>query len=482
MTLKIRYLSYLPLIPLILLALIVIRIDPLNIRGINLSLTMKNSIHIAIFTIFYSVIIGTYLGTVMTRYNFLFKKFINILIYLPMVIPTYVLAIVYSDIFSIKSIYLLELIISLSLYPYVYSATCLILSKKSDKIDQLEKFIQLDLLTKLKIRWLDNKLLILGTLFIIFCDAFNEFGATYYYDVRTFTVEIYRLWFNYYDIDSAFVYSFALFIFFSILTTLYQHATFLNRTQTVPNDRGIKETKIKIGSLLFFYFIVGILSLVSLGIPLGMGIYWSFLSEVHFDYQAIFNTVMLVMEVCLYSVIMGIVLIYSVNRSNTQVVQFGLTLNYLLPSIVLGFTILIFKVEYGLTFNITGPSVIALIVTLRYLYLIYLPNYNQYLSLDIRLGQMIRYYNLDLFSKIKIHFSNYRYSMLVGILLVSIEVLKELPLTMLFSSGNYYTLSTKIFSYIDNEVVEVTGIYIVILILLSSFIFLVINMLRSKHE
>lgn len=42
MTLKIRYLSYLPLIPLILLALIVIRIDPLNIRGINLSLTMKN--------------------------------------------------------------------------------------------------------------------------------------------------------------------------------------------------------------------------------------------------------------------------------------------------------------------------------------------------------------------------------------------------------------------------------------------------------
>ena len=105
-----------------------------------------NTIKLVFMTIFFSLIFGVLPAWFVSTTNFKLKKIYDLLLYLPLAIPTYIMAFTYSDIVSytgpIQSFFrnyapkfaeiinvdylqieFLSILLSLSLYPYVYT-TC----------------------------------------------------------------------------------------------------------------------------------------------------------------------------------------------------------------------------------------------------------------------------------------------------------------------------------------------------------------------
>ena len=105
-----------------------------------------NTIYLVFLTSFFSLILGIIPAWVISIYQFPFRKFYDIILFLPLAIPTYIMAFTYSDILSftgplqsflrnnVNSIYplfnndylqieLLGIFLALSLSPYIYSVS-----------------------------------------------------------------------------------------------------------------------------------------------------------------------------------------------------------------------------------------------------------------------------------------------------------------------------------------------------------------------
>ena len=206
-----------------------------------------NTIKLVFMTIFFSLIFGVLPAWFVSTTNFKLKKIYDLLLYLPLAIPTYIMAFTYSDIVSytgpIQSFFrnykpkfaeiinvdylqieFLSILLSLSLYPYVYTTCRIAFSRIGTSYINLSKTLGLsELSTFFKIAIPISRAAIFSGLFLIVMEVLNEYGAVNYFGVNTYTSGIFRAWGPMVDIQTASLLAVFLFIVVALFFILERY-------------------------------------------------------------------------------------------------------------------------------------------------------------------------------------------------------------------------------------------------------------------
>ncbi len=174
-------------------------------------------------------------------YKFKGRQFYDLVLFLPLAIPTYIMAFTYGDILSytgpiqsyirnnFSEIYylfnkdflqieILAIILGLALYPYIYSVSRVSFSLIGSNYLNLSKTLGLSSFkTFIKIILPLSSPAIFSGLFLVIMEVLNEYGAVKYFGVNTYTTGIFRAWFSMNDISSAIILAFILMLIVFLL-------------------------------------------------------------------------------------------------------------------------------------------------------------------------------------------------------------------------------------------------------------------------
>ena len=187
----------------------------------------KNTFYLIIITSIFSLLFGVLPAWVVSTSSFFGRKFYDIVLYLPLAIPSYIMAFTYSDILSytgpVQSFFrknypgisnffnrdylqieVLGIIMALSLFPYIYTVSRVSFSLLGSNYINIAKTLGLSSFkTFYKIILPLSRPAIFSGLFLVLMEVLNEYGAVKYFGVNTFTTGIFRAWFSMNDVTTA---------------------------------------------------------------------------------------------------------------------------------------------------------------------------------------------------------------------------------------------------------------------------------------
>jgi iron(III) transport system permease protein len=476
---------------------------------------VTNSLILVIFTALFAILIGISLSWIISAYDFPMRKFFKWAFILPLAIPPYIAAYTYNGLlnytgviqrftrevlniqvnqkyFDIMSIKGAIFIFTMFLFPYVYMITKSFLEKQSASLienarllgrNSFEIFFQVILPI--------SRGAIIGGGSLVILEVLNDFGVVKYFGVNTFSTAIFKTWFGMGDVNSAIKLSailMAMVFGFLILEKLLRGRTRYSYTTTKVRPIIRQKLKgIKAFSAFIFSFIIFVLSFL---IPTLELIYWSTLT-----YKKVLNTKFLTLIfnslssalIATILIIIAAIIVANYTRiSDGFISRFfskSITLGYSIPGAVIAIGIIVFFIGldqnlqwlYGLL-GITSrklvlsSSIVMLIFAyvIRFLAIGYNSIESGFEKIGKRFFEASRMLGMNVTETFfKVELKMIKPAMISGILLVFVDVLKELPLTLILRPFNYNTLATKANEYANDEMIHEASIPSLIIILLS---------------
>lgn len=477
-------------------------------------------------------VIGTGTAWLVTMCRFPGRGLFNWALVLPLAVPTYILAFVFTDqleyagavqgtlreIFGwrdrqdywfpeIRSMGGAITVMTLVLYPYVYLLARAAFLEQSVCVLEVSRTLG-------KTAWqsfwnvalpLARPAIVVG-MTLAMMEALNDFGTVDFFGVKTFTAGIYDVWLNMDNISGAAQLASVLMIFVVVLVVLermarrgqrYHHTS--SKIQALPSYRlsGVK------AALAAVFCALPIL----LGFVLPASVLLSY-AVVFFDvtlkanYLTItLNSISLSLGAAVIAVAIGLVLAYGLRMGSGPLpraaVRFA-SIGYAVPGAVLAIGVIVpmagldnaidafservFGVSTGLLFS---GTVIAILYgyLARFLAL-------SFGTVEAGLGKVSR--NMDGAARTlganpfqtmsRVHFPLLRTSLLTAGLLVFVDCMKELPITIILRPFGYDTLATFVFQYASDELFEESalGALTIVAAGLIPVVILALTTLRSR--
>ena len=179
-----------------------------------------NTFYLILITSVFAIIFGVMPAWFVSNYDFKLRNFFDLVLYLPLAIPTYIMSFTYSDLLSYTGplqfflrknlpdvapyfnndylqIEVLGVLLGLALYPYVYTALRVSFSLiGSSYIDVAKNLGLSDVKMFFKVVLPLSKPALFSGLFLVVMEVLNEYGAVKYFGVNTYTAGIFRAWFS----------------------------------------------------------------------------------------------------------------------------------------------------------------------------------------------------------------------------------------------------------------------------------------------
>ncbi|MCP4969717.1 MAG: iron ABC transporter permease [Arcobacter sp.] len=438
-----------------------------------------NSLYIMIGVAFLTTLIGFSTAYITTMYSFTFSSFYHYALILPFAIPTYILSYAYAGMFDMTgsiTLFILKLlgkqnvtevffmdimsiegaiiVMSLVLYPYVYLICKTSLISESSSIIDASKTMGLnskEIFIKVIIP-ISRPAIVAGTILAVM-EAVSDFGVVDYYGVSTFVTGIFRTWQGMGSLEDASKLASMLMLFIFILILLERFQRRNKRYRSSGKDyTPISKVKLK-GKANFFANILCFLP-VFFGfiLPFIQMSYWFYLSyEDVIDEDFIillFQTLGLGVGGSILITILAFIFVYSV-RVNKNSLSDNLTqtvkLGYTIPGAVVAVGVLSFFsiIDNFFDIFITG-SILAILFgyCVRFL-AISINNYESgFLKIPHSYDDACLTMNISESIKLKkVIFPLIKNSALASFIVVFIEIIKELPLTMILRPFNFDTLA-----------------------------------------
>lgn len=468
----------------------------------NLAIYLKNSLILAIGTALLSAIIGTVTAWLMTFYHFSCKKVLRIGLLLPLAFPSYILAITYGNsldetgwvqvairqffdvsygtypFFDIRSSGGAIFVLSFSLYPYVYILSYNSFKKQSPRLWQVAQTLGVSnekLLFRL-ILPMSRPAIIVGITLVIM-ETLADYGVVDLFGVPSFTTGIYRTWFNMHDKLSAIILSSCLLlVVFLFIYVEYQQRSKINYANEnadyyprAPKTLYGWKNIVAVG-LCAIPIILGFL------IPLIQLIYWSIQSSYSLDSLDImrdaFNTLLVASLSALTVVLVSLLFVYTLRyqRKKSTLLSLFIALGskgYAIPGSVIAIGILIVttKLDHMLNDLLMGwfQLSVGLLFSSSILTLIFAYNI-RFLTLSLgntqtALGAITRTMDQvslslgksEITTFFMIHMPILKPALLTSCLFVFVDVIKELPATLILRPFNFDTLAIKTYELASDE-------------------------------
>lgn len=479
---------------------------------------VKNSLIIVLSVAAITIFIGVTLAWIISMYSFPGVNVFKWLVILPMAIPVYVNGYIYAglnetsgllfnffdffynsghyiyDLYDVKNIYGAIFILSISLYPYVYLLCLPALATHSKSIFEVGDSMGLSEYEKLKKIGLPiiRPAVIAGVSFVIM-ETLAEYATVKYFGVATFATGIFRSWYVLGDENSSFYLSSILLILVFLIIYFEQYTRgarkFYNpvtKISPMEKDKIDKKYSYALSSFCTLIILLGFI------IPVMQLLYWASYSLDEVDINFIFNLVSSSISVALVASL--VIIIFTINvayltRSKKSLFNVSmskiLSVGYAIPGVVLAVAVIgpISFLENTLPtiFNLEPESIFSgTFILLITAYLIRFSTISLK-TFDSGLNKISKSYDLvslgfgltRLQTLFKVHLPILLPSIYTAGILVLVDILKELPVTLILRPFNFNTLPTYLYELAESEnlpYMGVPGLFLILICLIPVII------------
>ena len=451
-----------------------------------------NTLYLIIGVSLLSLLIGTVTAWIVTTYDFFGKRFLEWALILPLATPPYILAYTFTgffdafgtannfirDIFSldqsfilfpnIRNIYGAVIVFSFTLYPYIYLVSRSAFLNQSRSMLEAGRMLglsQFEIFYKLSLPIIRPA--VIGGLMLVIMETISDFGAVDHFAIQTFTTGIFRTWHGMYDLKTAMQLASILLIFVATFVWIEKisrkKALYTSGTSTFKPTKKIKLLKYK---AFISFFICFIPILIGFILPITELIIWAISYNLSFFNEkfllAAMNTILLSITAAVLCASIALIINFSIRFKKYRFSNFlssFLSLGYAVPGLILavGIVQLFALIDQNILFNsdiiLTG-SIVGLIFA--YIIKSYALANSTFESGFQRIStnlddsaRTLKSSGWNLLSRV--HLPLLKTSFLTSILMVTSEVVKELPATLILRPFNFDTLAVATYIYAAEE-------------------------------
>ena len=386
--------------------------------------------------------------------------------------------------------------ISFSLFGYVYVLTRASFHYQSQNLIELGKNLGFSKKKSFfKIILPSARPAIVAGLSLVAMETLSDFGSVSFFGISTLTTGIYNAWISFDDLTLANRLSFYLLIFILGLFILENFSRKKAQYHT-PNKSGFKKKKPidLIGRKSFFAFsFCAIIFFLSFLFPVLQMLYWTINFPKHLrdlNFIELFsNTIILVFLSSFVLISLSFISNYGnrVTRSKFLDVLTTFSISgYVIPGIILAVAFITFISWFDNNIvSFFGLKTIKslFIGSVLGLILVYFIRFYSLASNGIKSGYLKINYSIDEsayllgYSKFKtftnIHIPYLKNSMLLIGILIAIEIIKELPITLIMRPFNFETFATTAYIFASQDLLEAAAAPSLFLIIIASFFILI---------
>ena len=341
-----------------------------------------------------------------------------------------------------------------------------------------------------------SRVSIFSGLFLIIMEVLNEYGAVKYFGVNTFTSGIFRSWNSMGDVDTAKILAVCLLILVSLFFILERYNSSKYKYNYKPNDNisGTynvgKSLRLVINFICLLPFLIGFL------IPLIYIVNNVFktinLIDLNELFEISFNSFYLAFVSSLIIIIIAVLFQYLKKISSSRTVFFFseiVSLTYALPGAVIALSLIMILAFLSTNLsNLVGSSIVfGSIIVLVYAYVM------RYMAVGIsplrssfekhpesydETGKNLGMSNLSLFKKV--HLPINKTAVLIAFILCFVDIIKELPITLILRPFNFDTLAVRTYEYAIEEMIAKSSIYSLVIILFGSVLLIFLRKIINK--
>ncbi|PZU97573.1 MAG: iron ABC transporter permease, partial [Leptolyngbya sp.] len=447
------------------------------------------------------LLIGVSTAWLVSTCQFWGRRWFEWLLLLPLAAPTYILAYVYTDTLeyfgpvqtalrglfgwqqatdywfpNIRSIEGAILLFSLTLYPYVYLLARVAFLEQSTATLEASRSLGCGPWRSFRAVALPlaRPAIAAGTALALM-ETLNDFGTVAYFSVSTFTTGIYRTWFGMGDRPAAVQLSAVLLLFIFALVVLEQRSR--RRARYYQGmARTISQSRYELGGLRAVGAWLACAAPVLLGLIIPTGLLLGMTvrnaeATLNGDFVVLgFNSLVLAVLAAVLAVLLALVMAYGLRLNGTPFLKLavqGANLGYAVPGAVIAVGTLIPLAQFDnaidawmrQTFGFsTGLLLSGTIIALLLAYLVRFLAVS-FGAIEAGLGKIKP--SLDDAARslgqtpnqtlMKIHRPLLGSSLLTATMLVFVDVMKELPATLIIRPFNFDTLAVRVYQYAADE-------------------------------
>jgi iron(III) transport system permease protein len=386
--------------------------------------------------------------------------------------------------------------ISFSLFGYVYVLTRASFHYQSQNLLELGKNLGFSKQKSFfKIILPSARPAIVAGLSLVAMEALSDFGSVSFFGVSTLTTGIYNAWISFDDLTLAnrlssylLIFILGLFVLENLSRKKAQYHTSSKggfKSKSVIQLSGYKSIAASLFCIAVFF--------LSFLFPVFQMLYWTIIFPKHLLdlnlIQLFSNTILLVFLACCVLILLAFISNYGSRVSKSKFLD---TLNtfsisgYAIPGIILAVAFITFISWLDLNMiNYLGTESIKSIFigSILGLVIIYFIRFYSLANNGIKSGYLKINYSIDEsayllgYSKFKtfrnIHLPYLKNSVLLIGILLTIEIIKELPITLIMRPFNFETFATKAYIYASQDLLEAAAAPSLLLILIASCFILI---------
>ena len=465
-------------------------LEPAQLGG-YLKSTVKDTLIILIGVSISCLIIGVGCAWMVSAWHFKGKKLLTILLSFPLAIPTYVMAVMMkavlfeprnslmlyvkenygAEAMADASIYwkyaLAILVLTASFYPYVFIAARIAFARQSATYLESSRVLGRSMWqTFICVALPLARPAIIAGLMLVVLETLNEYGAMKIIGVTTFTTEIFRYEAEELNTAVRLAGILILIVFVALIAERILRGGKKYHTHRSSAHEFQGPTLQRKGT--FIVWVIGLLVLtISLIIPLYKLIQQASLALPETDitpYLALMgSSAWLALKASFFIILVALVITYTYRILPKWWVMLCnkiSLLGYAIPGAILGVVLLSVKgTMHQSSYSdfaqyIFHGSAIGLILAylIRFLTVGYNPLDAGFKQISPRLDEASQSLGRGkLYTLFRIHIPLLRYSFLAGIVVLFVDIMKELPLTLILRPSNFETLATKTYGLFAAE-------------------------------
>ena len=339
---------------------------------------------------------------------------------------------------------------------------------------------------------------------LVAMETLAEFGAVDFFSINTLTTGIYNSWITFDDLAFSNRISFFLLVFIFALFILENLSRKKARYHSNTKGGFKHKEKSQLSGIKAFYafFICFFIFFLSFLFPLGQMLYWTIkFPENFFDLEIIsltLNTIYLVFLSSLVLIFFSLISNYGNRVSKNKVLNILSTLSisgYAIPGVILAVAFITFiawfdeNVIQALGFlsikKLFIGSVLGLVLVyfVRFYSLAFNGIKSGYEKINISVDEssyLLGYSKQKTFTNI--HVPYLRNSLLFVVILISLEIIRELPITLILRPFNFETFATTAYISASEDLLEAAAAPSLFLILIATIFIMITSkyILREK--
>ena len=468
-----------------------------------------NTIYLVLITSFFSLVIGIIPAWYVSNYQFAGRRIVDLILYLPLAIPTYIMAFTYSELLSFTGpfkitydflqIEILGILLAFSLYPYIYSVSRISFSLFGSRYYDMAKNLGLNgYQTILKVVLPLSRPAIFSGLFLVVMEVLNEYGAVKYFGVNTYTIGIFRSWNSMNDSGAAIQLSSILMFIVAFLFFIEKYFNQNKRFSFSKNTQLASLIKPNSSIKFLIYVICLVPIILAFLIPVLFNLINIFSSYDDINFERLlsitFNSISVSMIASVLILIISTFFLYNEKISKTKIYYYinqFVSLGYSIPGAVVALAVIISVNSLDNlddNFRLLGSFSVYFLI-LIYAYIIRFmavgkspikSSMEKYPDSYNNSAKNLGLSNFKIFQNV--YFPINKYAFFTALTLVFVDLMKELPITLILRPFNFDTLATQTYEFAIEEMIPLSTTYSSVIIIICCILLIFLKMFLDKSN